>query len=231
MIQTPYLSKEIQDAKSEVDVAHRRCECSFDAIRAESDFYDANQKILDWVSDAKHEIFHRVLIRSSKVGDSYSLCGEWLLESEEYSDWNTRPGVQVLWIVGTGIVDPIQPHECTVLILASWHGQVDFVVSNPMRNNSITKVVSDAESLKSFGAFLQRPTTRALLMYTAHASLMVGSETQRQSFFLLFANLRRSKVGGRSWSPLTRSIGSTVAGCQRLLASYLKSRMNYSKAS
>ncbi|KPI39824.1 uncharacterized protein AB675_3383 [Cyphellophora attinorum] len=98
---TPYFPNEIQAAKADVDIKHRRCEASFDLIKAESDFYDNNRKTLDWISDAKHIVAHRELIKSSKVDDSYSLCGEWLLGSREFEAWNAGSGLQVLWIVGT----------------------------------------------------------------------------------------------------------------------------------
>lgn len=116
----------------------------------------------------------------------------------------------------------------SILILASWHWQVDLVVSRPSISvRSVAETVSDAESLKSFEASLRKQTTQALPTLTAHVLLLAELKTQRQSSVVSFASWPKSKVRMRFWSHLTRFIASTVTSGRRVRSSRVVSRMNY----
>jgi hypothetical protein len=60
------------------------------------------QTQLDWLSSADPWYVHDNVLGSTKVDKDYSQCGQWLLGSNEYSQWRNSSGPAILYLCGTG---------------------------------------------------------------------------------------------------------------------------------
>lgn len=102
MAKTPYRKMDLEKKKAEIDAKHKACEVSFDKIKTDSDFLEVNRKVLNWITEDNPVDIHLKLRNKSKVDNMYAWCGEWLLQCEDYSQWETHSGLQVFWLCGTG---------------------------------------------------------------------------------------------------------------------------------
>jgi hypothetical protein len=88
--------------KREIDVKHEACKVSFAAISSERIFFESNQKILDWISSENPRDVHRSIRNQTRVDDLYASCGEWLVSSDQFGEWNKSDGTEVFWLCGSG---------------------------------------------------------------------------------------------------------------------------------
>jgi len=96
------ISTKVERIKKNIDSKHRECEIRFKDISSETAFFESNKTILDWIWNTNPHEAHRIIRNKTKVDDSYALCGDWLITSEEFKIWNDSNGVQVLHVCGTG---------------------------------------------------------------------------------------------------------------------------------
>lgn len=97
-----YLSTDLVRVKKNIDARSKTAEVLFASISSETAFFDSNKKILEWIWNENPYDVHREIRNKAGVDDSYALCGEWLINSEEYRSWDESNGVQVFWLCGTG---------------------------------------------------------------------------------------------------------------------------------
>jgi hypothetical protein len=61
-----------------------------------------NQEILKWITKDDSASDHLKRRNITRVADQYESSGQWLLQSEEFKDWESKEGLQVFWLCGTG---------------------------------------------------------------------------------------------------------------------------------
>jgi hypothetical protein len=105
---------------------HESCKTTFDVCNIEIEQISLIKK---WISDYHPEVAHNDNLERTGVDRKYRDCGQWLLNSQEFTFWVPKEPLsdnRVLWIRGTGwLYLHILYHK---LIINSWYRKINIVV-------------------------------------------------------------------------------------------------------
>ncbi|KIX03632.1 uncharacterized protein Z518_07185 [Rhinocladiella mackenziei CBS 650.93] len=101
VFKSTYKITDITRAKKEVDIIHEECKNSFATISSDDAFFEKNGEVLEWISGENPHEVHREVRNRTKVNALYAFCGEWLLLSKEFKQWNDSEGMQIFWLCST----------------------------------------------------------------------------------------------------------------------------------
>lgn len=92
---------EMSALKKDIDAKHKAAETQFELIKSDKELTEANRKILSWITNEDMAEVHRRFQNQSRIDGKYGFCGQWLLSSTGYTEWDQAQGKKVFWLVGT----------------------------------------------------------------------------------------------------------------------------------